>query len=172
MNTNALSVANYFVELASKEGLEVRQYGLIKRVYITHGFTLAYYDRPALDPRFDRVEAWKNGPVIPSVYHSFKHNRNNPITEPCIIMDYRGEGEGEIKTPILYDEEIQEIAEGVWEAYKDISDSRIMELLHREGTPWSLCYEYGKTNEIPDLYTKVFYRRMVKKTEERKKQKS
>jgi hypothetical protein len=51
MSTNGISVANYFIDLANRDSVDLRQYGLIKRVYITHGISLAYFDRPALDPR-------------------------------------------------------------------------------------------------------------------------
>jgi uncharacterized phage-associated protein len=71
-------------------------------------------------------------------------------------MDY-GDGEIEVKTPVLDDALIKEVADAVWSAYRHMSDKEIIDLLHMEGTPWSLCYEEGKTNEIPDLYTKVFY---------------
>jgi uncharacterized phage-associated protein len=158
MRTNALSVANYFVELANRDGVELHQYGLIKRVYITHGISLAYYGRSALDPRYDRVEAWRNGPVIPSVYHSFKHNGTNPITVPCIITEYGDDGEIEVKTPVLRDPLIKEVADAVWSAYRHMSDREIIDLLHMKGTPWFECYEEGKTNEIPDLYTRGFYK--------------
>jgi uncharacterized phage-associated protein len=158
MNTNAISVANYFIDLAKDNSMEIRQFGLMKRVYITHGFCLAVLDKPALDPRFDVVEAWKNGPVIPSVYHSFKHNRNNPITEKSIIID---EDTFKIHVPCLEDNKIKDIAKFVWHRYIDLTDKELIELLHRPGTAWALCYEKGKNNRIPDLYTKSFYKKLA-----------
>lgn len=41
MRTNALSVANYFIELAQNEKKDIHLLGLVKRVYIAHGFALA-----------------------------------------------------------------------------------------------------------------------------------
>lgn len=40
METNALSVANYFVEISKREGKDLHLLGLVKRVYIAHGFSL------------------------------------------------------------------------------------------------------------------------------------
>ena len=77
MKANALSVANYFIDLAQKDNKLIHLLGLVKRVYIAHGLALAYRHKGLLDPRFDKVEAWKYGPVIPSVYHSFKQNKSN-----------------------------------------------------------------------------------------------
>jgi uncharacterized phage-associated protein len=162
MILNAISVANYFVELANSKNVDLKQFGLMKRVYITHGFSLALLDRSILDSRFDVVEAWKNGPVIPSVYHSFKYNRNNPIREKSIILDYTG-NEVKIKTPKLEDEEIILISNMVWKKYAGMGDEEIIEMLHRPGTPWALCYERERNNPIPDLYTKIFYRKVVDK---------
>lgn len=100
MKENALAVANYFVELAEKEGKPITLLGLVKRVYIAHGFSLALFHKSLLDPRFDKVEAWRYGPVIPSVYHSFKQNRANPITEKTVVMNWNDKtGMPEFHTP-------------------------------------------------------------------------
>jgi uncharacterized phage-associated protein len=160
MRTNATAVANHFIDLAVKENMELRQFGLMKRVYLTHGFSLALYKKPALDPRFDVVEAWKNGPVIPSIYHSFKHYGNNPIREKSIIVDMV-DGKLEIRTPELEDEEVKEVADAVWETYKDTDDFSLVKLLHKPQTPWSLCYIKGENMRIPDLYTKAYYKKLV-----------
>ncbi|MDR1022593.1 MAG: DUF4065 domain-containing protein [Prevotellaceae bacterium] len=162
MKVNAIAVANYFIDLAEQERHELRQFGLMKRVYITHGFCLAILNKSALDPRFDVVEAWKNGPVIPSVYHSFKHNKNNPIKEKSVIAEWAG-GKVEYTTPELAHDcgNVKTIAVAVFEKYRDFSDAQMVALLHRQGTPWALCYEKGKNNKIPDLYTKVFYKKVI-----------
>ncbi|MDR0566669.1 MAG: DUF4065 domain-containing protein [Prevotellaceae bacterium] len=142
MNINAIAVANYFVGLANEKGVDLMQLGLMKRVYITHGFSLAILDKSALNPRFDVVEAWKNGPVIPSVYHSFKHNKNNPITEKSVVAEFMG-GKIEYHTPELDESchDVKEVAEAVFEKYINFSDVQMIELLHRSGTPWIRSFD-------------------------------
>jgi uncharacterized phage-associated protein len=163
MNPNATSLANYFIDLALSDQKDICQLGLMKRVYITHGFCLALYDRSALDPRYDVVEAWKYGPVIPSVYHSFKHNGKNPITDKSIFIDFDFDtSEITEKVPHLEDEQIAKVARMVWKRYEDYSDSKIVALTHRPGTPWGMCYREGKTCVIPDEYTKAFYKKLVR----------
>ncbi|MDR1982324.1 MAG: DUF4065 domain-containing protein [Holosporaceae bacterium] len=136
MKTNALSVANYLVECAINENVEIHLLGLIKRVYIVHGFSLAIYDKPAIDSRFDRVEAWKYGPVIPSVYHSFKHYRDNPIVETVeIIEEYNGD-KPKFATPELHDEQIKRVCDMVRKRYRNLNDNDIVKLTHMSGTPW------------------------------------
>jgi uncharacterized phage-associated protein len=161
-STDATSLANYFIDLSIKEGIDLRQFGLMKRVYLAHGFTLALFDRPAIDGRFDVVEAWKNGPVIPSVYHSFKHNGNKPITEKSPIAKFEN-GETILEYPRLNDKEVKDMADIVWERYKDFDDTKLINWLHRSGTPWALCYVEGRNNPIPDLYTKTFYKKLIRK---------
>jgi len=163
MRSNAISLANYFVDRAVSEQVDIFQLGLMKRVYVTHGFCLAIYDKSALDPRFDVVEAWKYGPVIPSVYHSFKHHGKNPIKEKSVIIDVElPTYEINTKIPELTDVEVKEVADMVWLRYFNFSDKRMVELTHRQGTPWSMSYQEGKTCEIPDLYTRAFYKKFVK----------
>ena len=53
MKDNALSVANYLIDLAKKENKNLTQLGLMKRVYIAHGFSLAINKESLLDNRFD-----------------------------------------------------------------------------------------------------------------------
>ena len=81
MKDSALSVANYFVDKSLKETKALKPLKLMKLVYIAHGYMLAMLGYSVFSKRFDKVEAWKFGPVIPSVYHSFKRYGNQPITE-------------------------------------------------------------------------------------------
>lgn len=163
MNTDALAVANYFVEIAKREDQTIQLLGLVKRVYIAHGFSLALRDKPLLDHRFDRVEAWRYGPVIPSVYHSFKHHGRKPITEPSTIARWSTEEEDLVfSTPKLEDEVDKQICEMVWKRYVGYTGSDMVTLTHREGTPWALCYVQGENCTIPDRYTKQFYKEVVR----------
>lgn len=162
MKDNALAVANYFIELAQKENKPITQLGLIKRVYIAHGFSLAIFHKSLLDPRFDRVEAWRYGPVIPSVYHSFKQFKANPITEKTIVMNWdEKEGVPHFHTPELQDKEAREIVKMVWLRYSKMTDSEMVTLTHRKGTPWDVCYIEGENQQIPDVITENYYKQIV-----------
>lgn len=160
METNALSVANYFVELSNRDKEDLRLLGLVKRVYIAHGFSLAISGRPLVDPRFDRIEAWRYGPVIPSVYHSFKHNKNRPIKEPAVISRWNGVEE-KFEVPTLQNEDDKTLVELIWNRYFQISDRDIVALTHEPGTPWSMVYVEGENRLIPDERTKDYYRKVM-----------
>lgn len=167
MKINALSVANYFIDLAHGDNMEIRPLGLLKRVYIAHGFHLAICDAPLLDSRFDKVEAWRYGPVIPSVYHSFKAYKNEDIKEKAIILNWdNGKDIPVFETPNLEDEDARDIVKAVWLRYRDYTDSQLVALTHRKGTPWAFCYREGENREIPDLITKLFYTKIFNKATE------
>lgn len=163
MGENALSVANRFVDLAKERGENITQLGLMKRVYIAHGFSLAIYDESLLDSRFDRVEAWKYGPVIPSVYHSFKHWKDQPITERAVIMKWEN-NKPVYEYPTVRSPHAESIIEMVYERYHGMSDGEMVDLTHREGTPWYWYYKEGENVEIKDTVTKAFYRKIVDST--------
>lgn len=172
MKDNALSVANYFIDLAKKDNKPLTQLGLMKRVYIAHGFFLALFDKPLLDSRFDKVEAWKYGPVIPSVYHSFKQYKSNPIIEKTVVM---GWDEKKLlptfETPELTDCDAKRVVEMVWKRYHDFSDNELVTLTHKDGSPWALCYVPEENRPIPDSFTKLYYQKLINNIIEAKRRK-
>lgn len=162
MKDNALAVANYFIELAREENKQITQLGLMKRVYIAHGFSLAINDKSLLDPRFDVVEAWRYGPVIPCVYHSFKQYRADPIEEKTVIMEWdEHDCKPRFHTPELMDEDARQIVRMVWARYAGMSDSEMVSLTHKPGTPWAVCYVEGLNKRIPDDVTRLYYKKLV-----------
>lgn len=61
MRINALSVANYFIDLAQRDSVSITQLGLMKRVYVAHGFSLALLNFSLLDPVLMK---WKLGNMV------------------------------------------------------------------------------------------------------------
>lgn len=163
MKTNAISVANYLIEKAeSIRGNKVNLIELVKFVYFVHGFSLAILRKPAIDSRFDKVEAWKYGPIIPSVYHTFLYNGTNPISEKGIILDKDKEtGKFISVTPELEDEDIKKICDMVLRRYKGMAPDQIVELTHRENSPWGVTYKEGRNLPIEDWKTKLYYQMIV-----------
>lgn len=149
MKSIVITIANYFIELAKKEGFKLKQFGLMKRVYITYGFYLALYNESLLIDN-ECVEAWENGPVIPSVYYAFRHNKGGNICCKSTLGD-----------DTIQDEKLKKIADMVWKRYHNLSDDELIKLLHRDGTPWSYSYKYLMNNKISDIYTKAYYRKVI-----------
>ena len=148
--------------LANKENKPITQLGLMKRVYIAHGFSLAINKKSLLDNRFDKVEAWKYGPVIPSVYHSFKQYKAAPIKDKAVVMEWDdATGDMSFPEPKLTDDKAKKIVEMVWKRYHEFSDSEMVTLTHRKGTPWSVCYVPEHNVPIPDEITAMYYEKLV-----------
>lgn len=70
-------VANYILDLADRDRVAVTPMKLQKLVYITYGWALALFHLQLFQ---EKIQAWKHGPVIPSLFHEFKVYTNNPIT--------------------------------------------------------------------------------------------
>lgn len=165
MRNDAIAIANYFVDKANQDThapYPLTLLRLVKYVYISYGFAMAILDKIIIDKRFDTVQAWKYGPVIPSVYHSFKHNGNDPIKSKSEIAKSESEdGTLNFFIPEVTDESIKKILDFVWNRYRSLSTSDLITLLHREDTPWAFCYRVGKNVEIPDEITKAYYYSIV-----------
>ena len=165
MKDSALSIANYFIDLAHSKNETIKPLRLMKLVYIAHGYMLAILDRSVLNQRFDKVEAWKYGPVIPSVYHSFKAYGNNPIAKKTVVFTDEVNDKDEISyniiTPLLQDEDAKNICNFVYNRYHSFSDWDLVDFLHKEQSPWGMVYKEGMNNEIPDFYTKVFFKKIL-----------
>ena len=139
---NSIAVANYFIKKANDEGVELTPMKLLKLVYIAHGWYLALRDDALID---EGVEAWKYGPVIPSVYRGFKEYGNGQVSKPSYIFTENGQ----IITPIVEDEHKQSFLDKVWDAYKKYNGLQLSTLTHQPNTPWDIVWnkENGKRKE-------------------------
>lgn len=138
---NASSIANYFIERAEKEDNPMSLMKLVKLVYIAHGWSLALLNKPLLDWS-EKVEAWKYGPVIPSLYHEFKRFGASPfpkgIRSIYFLPDDR-EKPVELKPHFEY--EYTKVLNIVWELYGNKTGTELMKLTHQNDTPWSNSYQ-------------------------------
>lgn len=139
-------IANYFIDRATAEGCALGPLKLIKLVYIAYGWVLALTSQKLfLEP----IQAWKHGPVVPSIYHEFKHYRSNPIAEPAGVFDMET-GSYEIPKIPKSDATINLILEKVWAAYSRYSGWALRNKTHEAGTPWSETYDGTMDKVIPD----------------------
>ena len=64
----------------SNDGDGISNLKLQKLVYYAQGFFTAIYDKPLFQ---SRIYAWAHGPVVPSLYHTYKVHGRNSITVPA-----------------------------------------------------------------------------------------
>ena len=150
------AIANHFIDKGKADKDPLTPMKLLKLVYIAHGWHLAYTDKPLFE---DRVEAWKYGPVIPTLYHEFKHYGHNPIQtyaqEPASFHTTRIEpskSEGFA--------EIEQFLDAVWDEYKSHDAIDLSSLTHVSGTPWDIANRNGDS-VIKDELIRDYYRKKI-----------
>ena len=126
----ALDVANFFVNLYRNSGNnDITNLKLNKLVYFAQGCYLAKEGTPLFA---EDIEAWKYGPVVPSVYTAFQVCGDN------VIQNEAGSYTRSLFTSEILDFLLDIDAEyGVYSAYGLVS------LTHKPGSPWSLAYKPG-----------------------------
>ena len=115
----------------------------------------------------DRVEAWDYGPVIPSLYHTFKRFGNDEIArENYDILGPRVD-QNDTKAIALLGK--------VWEVYGNMTGLRLSTLTHKKDGPWHTVTSQNRTRNgtlpnnlwIPNQVIKNYF---TSKTNKKKSQ--
>ena len=162
--TSSTQIANFFLQKAEVESSDITTIKLVKLAYIAQGWALAALERDILG---EEVEAWKYGPVIPSIYHGFKHFGSSPITSfatEFVLNGIDSEEERptlEVVVPRINekDSDLANMLSVVWNTYKQYSGFDLVEMTHEKNTPWSNVYRDGERHTpIPQSSIKEYYR--------------
>ncbi len=155
----ALLIADYIIGTSAKPLTPMQ---VNKLAYISHGFTLAFEDAPLFS---DKVEAWRWGPVIPSIYHELKHYGGGIITSLQYCGTILNTPQAHTRMEFLNDRipsRHVNIINQVLDAYGHISGRGLSTITHEKGTPWHQCYKTGNLGiEIPDSLTKAYYKSQI-----------
>ncbi|MCM1053663.1 MAG: DUF4065 domain-containing protein [Ruminococcus sp.] len=68
---NIIDIAKWFVNELHPEPLKLQQL-----LYLAQGISYAFNDKPLFE---ESIEAWEEGPIIPSIYYKYKIYGHNPI---------------------------------------------------------------------------------------------
>lgn len=140
-----LTIADEILKIAKRQGRSLTPMQLMKLVYIAHGWSLAVMHRDIFS---DRIEAWKYGPVIPTLYQATKQFGRNEI--PINLID-------ESSTSAV-DDDTFSFLEDVVSKYGHLSGIQLSNLTHMPGTPWHQVYEPNvKNKEITDSLIRSHY---------------
>ena len=144
--------ANYF--LSKYKRRKISPLKLQKLVYISHGWHMALYDDVLVDDEF--VEAWRYGPVFPSLYHEFKEYGADPITREGTDLD----SDFELVTPRIpaSDARTTGFLDKIWEVYGGFTGSQLSAMTHAVRTPW-----YEIWNENPSMRNRHIPNDLIKK---------
>lgn len=129
---DARAIANLFLFWANEdEGRKgYTPIEIIKLVYIAHGWCLALLGKPLI---FDQIEAWKHGPVISSLYHTFKRFGRR------IIQGYAEYKDMEDDSGVVQDrigDDYIKILSSVYHAYSDFIGYELARITHEPNSPW------------------------------------
>lgn len=136
---------------------------VIKMAYIAHGYSLAILGEPLVE---EAVEAWRYGPVIPSVYSSAKKYGGGKITE-LLYSGVRTDDEGGVERAKEFARDHvsprqRAILDGVLEAYGKFTGIELTDMTHVDGSPWKECYKKGGAGrQIPNVAIKDHYKGLI-----------
>ncbi len=126
-------IANRLIRISNQYGMPMSIMRVLKLAYLVHGWTLALIEKPLVN---DYVQAWKYGPVIPSIYYAFR---------PYGIYDLK-------PIPLVQeddmDDEMDSLMVSVYGLYDHLSANQLSALTHIKGGPWHTVYERGKRGVI------------------------
>lgn len=151
-----IAVANYFIDKSIKTGEEISPMKLLKLVYIAHGWYLGIVEDSLIG---EAVEAWKYGPVVPTVYHAFKHYGNEAITS----LDFDSENKD---YPLVKNDFQRIFLDKIWEVYKKFSAVQLSALTHVSDSPWDIVWnkengKFIKSKIIPTDLIKDYYQKKL-----------
>jgi uncharacterized phage-associated protein len=169
MPYGAKAVANYFLELARKDGKDLDPMKIQKLVYFAHGWCLALKDAPLIT---ERIEAWRYGPVVRELYGAFRDAGSGPITHAAFEVQFR-DLKMTFHAPSIDDQEddgqvdkqfARELMDEIWKVYGGFSAIQLSNLTHAEGTPWAETWSPNRTNStISDDLIKKYFKALAAK---------
>lgn len=119
---NANQISNYVISLTQNNPEEnLTNLKLQKILYYLQGYYLAIYDEPLFE---DEIEAWKYGPVVNDVYHSYKVYGDNSIIIPDFDFNFDYINNAQ-----------KQFINKVYSYFRQFSAIKLMELTHSE-FPW------------------------------------
>ncbi len=140
---------------------------LLKLVYFAHGWYLGFFGDPLIN---ESVQAWKFGPVVPSLYHAFKEFRTDPIRGRA--QEHKLAGEEIITTTpsIPEDANLKNFLNRIWEVYGRLTGLQLSTITHQPGSPWhKTWFDLGgsqiKGAPIPNELIKDFFAPKIKASE-------
>ena len=132
-----------------RDGQETTPMHVIKLAYLCHGWMLGIHARSLLS---EPVEAWRYGPVVPSIYHRYKSFRADVIDTE--LVDRSND----------FDKDQKRIMSGVIDAYRKYEAWMLSSITHKRGTPWDKTYRQGLGEGaiIPNKLIQRHYEQMAR----------
>ncbi len=114
----AQGIADYFLWKAQDEDQELlSNMKLQKLVYYAQGLHLVLNNVPLFK---EKINAWTYGPVVPGLYHAYKHYNANGIPA---APNFKSQS---------IDEDVRELLDEIYDVFGQFSAIRLMEIAHSD----------------------------------------
>jgi uncharacterized phage-associated protein len=142
---SSIQVANRLLQIATEAGRYLTPMQILKLVYICHGWMLGLYGRPLIG---EEIQAWKYGPVVPSLYRFVRDYGGTAIMKPL---------PGSTTSP--FDPLEDDLINQVFHKYGIYDGVTLSQMTHEEGSPWDQVWRPSARNlVIPDEIIEAYYR--------------
>ena len=157
----AFQLACWFIKRGTESGADVTQMKLHKLIYFAQGWHCGIYGKPLMD---EQIEAWRYGPVVPSLWRRFKYSGVLPL-------ELSKEGklayqsiEEKLNQP--ENSEVKHFLETIWAKFKDYGGIALSRLTHQDGSPWLAVRNgdsYGHSSVVisPEKITSYFRNKAI-----------
>ena len=133
-------VARQFLDIAQADAppkpLTLLQ--LIKLTYTAHGWSFVNLPKPLVS---EDVHAWKYGPVFPDLYIALRQFGSRPVSE--VPKSSR-----ELESGTELEELEVDLVSEVYKEYSDFSGAELIQMTHREGTPWHKTWQVSQSGVV------------------------
>lgn len=102
----------------------------------------------------DKIKAYRYGPVVKSVYDQYKHKYGNLRDDNTTDIESLKNIELAVQSRILFAEdgmEIQTSIEKTLNKYGDKTASQLVDITHRDGSPWSKAMKKSFMGIVADI---------------------
>lgn len=130
---DARQVANFLLDTGDRCGIAITHLSLQKIIYFSHGLSYARFGKPLLS---NKIEAWKNGPVVRELYFAFSNSGDRRITSRATMLDFKSRRE----QAISYDfpAPIEAHLTDTLRIYGPIPAWKLVSMTHEDDSPWAL----------------------------------
>lgn len=153
---NALRLANQIVRWYVAQGKTTpTNLEFQKLAYFCHGWHLALIGTPLVDEEF---EAWRFGPVLPSVYHKFKVFSSNPIPADHPLVAW--------ESPLEPNSASAQLVDRVLQVYGGYPGFELVRLSHDVNGPWAKVWTAGafSSESIDNESIKEYFTALARNT--------
>jgi uncharacterized phage-associated protein len=143
---DARAVANFLLDHAEEQRVDLTIMTLLKVMYFAQGWHLVQHGKPLIAQPF---EAWKYGPVSRVVYDQFKGVGKKPISTRALSINIAN-GQFE-PTAYTFDANTTAFLASIFNYYVRFHAFALSDLTHEDGGPWDQVWKEAERRAVPGM---------------------